>query len=70
VVRIQGQGKRDAYRTRLAAEGIQSEVYYPRSMHEQDCFVRQKSSGGYPIAERLTAESVALPLGFNPGLPP
>jgi len=66
VVRIQGQGKRDAYRTRLAAEGIQSEVYYPRSMHEQECFLKQKISGEYPMAVRLAAESLALPLHLNP----
>jgi len=70
VVRIQGQGKRDSYRTRLAAEGIQSEVYYPRSMHEQACFVRPKTSGEYPMAEKLAAESLALPLGFSPGQKP
>ena len=70
VVRIQGQGKRDAYRTRLAAEGIQSEVYYPRSMHEQECFLKHKISGEYPMAGRLAAESLALPLHLNPEVRP
>jgi len=66
VVRIQGQGKRDSHRTRLAAEGIQSEVYYPRSMHEQACFVRPKTSGEFPMAEKLAAEALALPLSLDP----
>jgi len=70
VVRIQGQGKRDSYRTRLAAEGIQTEVYYPRSMHEQACFMKPKISNEFPMAEKLAAESLALPLGFSPGQKP
>ena len=67
VVRILGKGERDNYRTRLEKEGIQSEIYYPRSMHEQGCFLKHKISGEYPMAERLAAESLALPLGFIPG---
>jgi dTDP-4-amino-4,6-dideoxygalactose transaminase len=66
VVRIPGKGKRDNYRTRLGKEGIQSEIYYPRSMHQQVCFLKPKNSGEYPMAERLAAESLALPLGFIP----
>ena len=66
VVRILGKGERDNYRTRLEKEGIQSEIYYPRSMHEQGCFLKHKISGEYPMAERLAAESLALPLGFIP----
>jgi len=67
VVRIPGKGKRDNYRARLAAEGVQSEVYYPRSMHEQDCFLQRKTAGEFPMAERLAAESLALPLTLAPG---
>ena len=67
VVRILGKGERDNYRTGLEKEGIQSEIYYPRSMHEQGCFLKHKISGEYPMAERLAAESLALPLGFIPG---
>ena len=66
VVRILGKGERDNYRTRLEKEGIQSEIYYPRSMHEQGCFLKHKISGEYPMAERLAAESLALPVGFIP----
>jgi dTDP-4-amino-4,6-dideoxygalactose transaminase len=66
VVRILGKGERDNYRTGLEKEGIQSEIYYPRSMHEQGCFLKHKISGEYPMAERLAAESLALPLGFIP----
>lgn len=67
VVRILGKGKRDKYRARLVAEGVQSEVYYPRSMHEQDCFLQRKTAGEFLMAERLAAESLALPLALAPG---
>jgi len=66
VIRVAGLGKRDALREKLARDGIQTEVYYPRAMHEQDCFLKPKTSGEYPMAERLAAESLALPLGFIP----
>ena len=62
VIRVTGKGKRDALREKLGTEGIQTEVYYPRAMHEQECFgpVREK----YPVATRLTQETLALP-GLN-----
>jgi dTDP-4-amino-4,6-dideoxygalactose transaminase len=70
VVRIPGKGRRDHYRARLVAEGVQSEVYYPRSMHQQDCFSQRKIAGQYPIAERLATESLALPLSLDPQAAP
>jgi dTDP-4-amino-4,6-dideoxygalactose transaminase len=70
VIRVAGLGKRDALREKLARDGIQTEVYYPRAMHEQDCFLKPKTSGEYPMAERLAAESLALPLGFIPAQSP
>jgi len=66
VIRIPGKGRRDNYRTKLAAEGIQSEIYYPRSMHEQECFLQQKIAGEFPVAEQLAADSLALPLTLVP----
>ena len=70
VIRVIGAGRRDEWRNKLALGGFQTEVYYPRSMHEQVCFTGQDTPGEYPIAERLAAESLALPLRFDPpGLP-
>jgi dTDP-4-amino-4,6-dideoxygalactose transaminase len=60
VIRISGHGKRDALREKLAAEGIQTEVYYPRAMHEQECFLTQDKS--FPLATLLSQETIALPL--------
>jgi len=67
VIRVTGKGKRDDLREKLGTEGIQTEVYYPRAMHEQDCFARKKSN--YPVAQMLTFESLALPMaGINSSL--
>jgi dTDP-4-amino-4,6-dideoxygalactose transaminase len=62
VIRVTGKGKRDALREKLGTEGIQTEVYYPRAMHEQECFgvVKEKFS----LATRLSHETLALP-GLN-----
>jgi len=64
VIRVTGKGKRDALRKKLTAEGIQTEVYYPRAMHEQECFgvVKEK----FHAATRLTQETLALPFSLNP----
>ena len=64
VVRVVGKGKRDDLRSRLAQEGVQTEIYYPRPMHEQPCFADQKL-GSYPVAEALSQETLALPLGTS-----
>jgi dTDP-4-amino-4,6-dideoxygalactose transaminase len=67
VIRATGKGKRDALREKLGTEGIQTEVYYPRAMHEQECFARQVAN--YPVAQILSSESLALPMaGINFGL--
>jgi dTDP-4-amino-4,6-dideoxygalactose transaminase len=64
VVRVAGHGKRDALREKLARDGIQTEVYYPRAMHEQDCFSSQRKN--FPIAGNLVQETLALPLSLAP----
>lgn len=64
MIRVTGKGKRDALREKLGAEGIQTEVYYPRAMHEQECFARIVTN--YPVAQILSSESLALPItGIN-----
>jgi dTDP-4-amino-4,6-dideoxygalactose transaminase len=64
VIRVLGHGKRDALRAKLARDGIQTEVYYPRAMHEQDCFSSQRKY--FPIAGNLVQETLALPLSLAP----
>jgi dTDP-4-amino-4,6-dideoxygalactose transaminase len=64
VIRVLGSGGRDALKEKLTAKGIQTEVYYPRAMHEQECFGIMKEK--FPFATRLTQETLALPLSMNP----
>jgi dTDP-4-amino-4,6-dideoxygalactose transaminase len=60
VIRANCAGNRDALREKLVTKGIQTEVYYPRAMHQQECF--QQSGQSFPFAERLAKEVLALPL--------
>jgi dTDP-4-amino-4,6-dideoxygalactose transaminase len=60
VIRVLGPGKRDTLKEKLNSQGIQTEVYYPRAMHEQECF--PSAQGNLPTATRLTHETLALPL--------
>ena len=60
VIRVTGKGKRDALREKLAAGGIQTEVYYPRAMHEQECFSGTRQS--HSVTEKLCKEVLALPI--------
>jgi dTDP-4-amino-4,6-dideoxygalactose transaminase len=63
VIRITGPMRRDALREKLAGDGIQTEVYYPRAMHEQECF--EKKTDTFPTAQLLCRETLALPLGSS-----
>jgi dTDP-4-amino-4,6-dideoxygalactose transaminase len=60
VIRVAGEGGRDALREKLAAKGVHTEIYYPRAMHEQECFLCQENR--FPSATLLSQETLALPL--------
>ena len=62
VIRISGKGRRDAFRESLAQAGVQSEIYYPKAMHQQPCF--DKTRERFPAAELFCEEALALP-GLN-----
>ena len=64
VIRVAGHGNRDALREKLVAEGIQTEVYYPRAMHDQECFSCEEKK--FPMATLLSQETLALPLSWAP----
>jgi len=61
VVRITGRGKRDEWKNRLSQQGIQTEIYYPRAMHQQECFPATRREK-FPAAELFCEETLALPL--------
>jgi dTDP-4-amino-4,6-dideoxygalactose transaminase len=52
---------RDAFRRRLAAAGIGTDVHYPRAVHEQTAFAALPR-GPLPETERAMREVVSLPL--------
>jgi len=61
VIRVVGRGLRDALKIKLGKEGIQTEIYYPRSMHMQACF-RGQTTGVFASSEKANQECLAIPL--------
>ncbi|MDR1813933.1 MAG: DegT/DnrJ/EryC1/StrS family aminotransferase [Tannerella sp.] len=58
-----GNGRRDALKAHLAANGIPTMVYYPLPIHEQEAYKhRVRKSGALAESERLTREVLSLPI--------
>ncbi len=54
---------RDTLKAHLAKLGIGSDIYYPLSLHEQECFAfLGYKKGAFPQSEKAAATSLALPV--------
>ena len=62
VIRVKG-GKRDALKAYLAEKEVGCAIYYPLSLHLQNCFRDLGGKpGDFPVTEAATAEVLALPI--------
>ncbi|HEY6147901.1 MAG TPA: DegT/DnrJ/EryC1/StrS family aminotransferase [Thermoanaerobaculia bacterium] len=62
-LRVLGDGRRDALRSRLTAAKIGSEIYYPVPLHRQECFEYLGAADEpRPVAERLSKECLSIPV--------
>ena len=55
--------RRDALKAFLEERGIETGLHYPVPLHRQPCFAHlEMDRGSYPVAERLAAEALSLPI--------
>lgn len=55
--------RRDEFRARLEARGVQSGVHYPRPVHLQPAYASLGyKAGDFPVAEELAATEISLPM--------
>ncbi len=65
---IRVPGTRDAFREGMTARGVGTDVYYPRTIPQQDVYRDRGYSDFLPVAEAATQEVVSLPI--HPALSP
>ncbi|MBV8244937.1 MAG: DegT/DnrJ/EryC1/StrS family aminotransferase [Candidatus Eremiobacteraeota bacterium] len=53
---------RDTVRARLSERGVASGIYYPKPLHLHPVFGGAHRAGEFPVAERVSAQILALPI--------
>ena len=63
-LRVPGAGRRDALKSHLTVLGIGCEIYYPVSLHLQECFKHLPAHAiqTCPVSEALTREVLSIPV--------
>jgi dTDP-4-amino-4,6-dideoxygalactose transaminase len=63
VLRVRGDGRRDALLAHLKEKKVGTEVYYPLPLHLQKCFEHLgQKEGSLPVSERAAKETLAVPV--------
>ena len=55
-------GRRDELQTFMAANQIGTNLHYPVPVHLQECYPDLGAAGAFPNAERLSTDTLSLPL--------
>ncbi|KIC50421.1 DegT/DnrJ/EryC1/StrS family aminotransferase [Tateyamaria sp. ANG-S1] len=53
---------RDRFRVEMADRGIATAIYYPKPLHRHAHFAQSCRAGSLPVAERIAARCVSLPI--------
>ena len=59
---VRAPGRRDALKTYLAEQGVDTNIHYPTPVHLQACYAGRWRPGDFPVAEQLAGSLLSLPL--------
>ncbi|MFT5465690.1 MAG: dTDP-4-amino-4,6-dideoxygalactose transaminase [Verrucomicrobiales bacterium] len=62
-LRVIGEGRRDALREHLIANGIAAEIYYPVPLHRQECFASIiDPDQSFAVSDELAIQVLSIPI--------